>query len=363
MAEQTLLTKTMKNYVTIDAKQLQRLESVRDGYKRLYEQPRQCRPMIIINIVGSMAISWEEKLSDPLVMLKAKLDDIKLHLEIEDDFLPSVRVDFGTGIIASAFGCEITYPENNLPAVKSHPLKNIDDVYKLKMPGLDAGMFAKIFDWVEIWKKNLPDWIRMQQPDIQGPFNNAHLIRGNDILLDFYDDAQAVERLLDVITDYTIDAVRKINGLIGVEDGWFCDWGGAYWKGAARISNCSAEMISPEFYSNHVLACDVRLLSSVGGGRMHYCGRHRAVINEFFKNPNITGLDIDASIHDLWEVAECAPEKLVLVFQDYNGSFPGIDRLLDGDWPQKRNIVLITNVETVEEGRELRLKLLESIPC
>jgi hypothetical protein len=352
----------MKEYINIDKRQLKRLETVRDGYKRLYEQPSQCRPMIIINVVGGKTISWEEKLADPLVMLRAKLDDIKLHLAVEDDIVPAVRVDFGTGIIASAFGCEITYPENNLPAVKSHPVENTADIYRLEKPRLDAGLIAKAFEWIRLWKENLPDWIRIQPFDIQGPFNNAHLIRGNDILLDFYDDAAAVERLLDIITDYTIDLVREMNKLIDVEDGWFCDWGGAYWKGAARISNCSTDMISPQFYIDHVFDRDVRLLSSVGGGRMHYCGGHGDVIDEFFKNPDITGLDIDASIHDLWETAKRVPEKLVLVFQDYNGTFPCVPRLLDGDWPKKRNIVLITNVESVEEGRDLRAKLLESMP-
>lgn len=318
--------------------------------------------MIIINTAAKNNYTWEQKLADPLIMLQPQLDNISTHLEIGDDFVPAVRVDFGTGQIASAFGCEITFPENNLPAVCGHPLRSVGDVYNLKKPTIEGGMYGKIYEWIELWKKHLPSWISIQHTDIQSPFNNAHLIRGNDILTDFYDEPAAVEYLLDLITDYTIDVVRHINRVIGVEEGWFCDWGGAYWKGAARISNCSNDMISPRFYTQYVLPRDVRLLGSIGGGRVHYCGGHRQVIGEFFKNPEITGLDIDAGLHDLWSVAETAPDNLVLVFQNYGKPFPQLERLLSGDWPRKRNIVIYTDVKTIEEGKELLVRLRNSIP-
>jgi hypothetical protein len=346
----------------INSAQLERLEALREQYKLLYNEPDACRPMIIVNINNREDVSWEEKLTDPLVMLQSKLREIKDHLDMEDDFLPAVRVDFGTGLIASAFGCQIIVPENNLPAVSSHPLKNIHDIYKIKLPAEDAGMLKKMFEWIETWRENLPQWLPVQIPDIQGPFNNAHLVRGNDILTDFYDDPRAVEHLLDLITDYTISIVNKFNRLFQFEKGWFCDWGGGYWKGSARISNCSTDMISPDFYEKYVLPRDNRLLSSVGGGRMHYCGGHSGVLENFCRNPLVTGLDMDAELHDPWEAAENANEKLVLAFQDYGKPFHGLERLLKGDWPKKRNIVVYTNVDSVEEGRQLKTRLLDSMP-
>lgn len=352
----------MRNYIQIDSKQRKRLDEVRDAYKALYQSPKQCRPMFIINVRAENSPTWEQKLADPLVMLKSQLDNIASHLELEDDFLPAVRVDFGTGQIASAFGCDIVCPENNLPAVRTHPLKSVEDIYNLQMPALDAGLYGEVFKWIEIWKQNLPDWVRIQHPDIQhpdiqSPFNNAHLIRGNDILTDFYDKPDAVEYLLDVITDYMIVVIRNINRLIKPDNGWFCDWGGGYWKGSARISNCSSDMISPGFYSNFVLPRDIRFLRAIGGGRIHYCGSHTEVIEQFFKNPEVTGLDVDGNLHDLWQLAEKAPDNLVLAFQSYEGKFAHIDRLLAGDFPNKRNIIIYSSVETIEEGKELLARL------
>lgn len=343
----------MKDYITITEKQIKRLENLKQRYEALYTEPEACQPMIIINVENRKEPSWAQKLADPLVMLKSQMDNIKNHFVIEDDYYPAVRVDFGTGQIGSAFGCDIHFPEDNLPAVCSHPLKNIEDIYNTPLPSLDAGLYAKVFDWIEIWRQNIPKWLQIQHPDIQSPFNNAHLIRGNDIFLDFYDNPKAVQRLLDVITDYTIKVVKNINEVISANNGWFCDWNGAYWKGGARISNCSSDMISPELYSRYVLPRDIRLLRTIGGGRVHYCGGHFKVIEEFFKNPEVTGLDIDAGLHDVWDIAAKSPDKMVLAIENYGRQFAQLERLLKGDFPPKRNFIIYSTVHEIEEAKEL----------
>jgi hypothetical protein len=355
-------TVDLKMCYQIDSDTLKRLEVLKEDYRLLYDSPDSCAPKIIINVKSDDDITWEQQLNDPLAMLKTQLDAIDMHLRVGDDFLPAVRVNFGTGIIASAFGCDLVTPPNNLPAVSTHALSSIQEVNELKIPSLDCEMYRRIENWTDIWRNNLPEGVAIQHPDIQGPFNSAHLIRGNDILTDFYDDPDALCRLLNIVTDHTVEALNFFNTINNQQNGWFHDWGGAYWKGNGRISNCSVDMISPEFYLKYVLPRDMRLLDSIGGGRIHYCGGNGDVIDEFLCNPAVTGLDIDASLHDLWDIADRAPEKMVLVFQSYGKEFDQIDRLLSGDWPKKRNIILYTNVQSEEEGRELLVRLRESVP-
>ena len=345
----------------IDPDTLQRLEVLKEDYRLLCDSPDSCAPKIIINVNPENNITWEQQLNDPLVMLKTQLDGVHAHLQVEDDFLPAVRVSFGTGIIASAFGCDLIIPQNNLPAVSTHALNSIHEVNELETPSLDCEMYQRIEDWTNIWLNNLPEGVAIQHPDIQGPFNSTHLIRGNDILTDFYDDPDSLCRLLDIVTDHTIEALNFFNTINNKKKGWFHDWG-AYWKGNGRISNCSVDMISPEFYLKYVLPRDMRLLDSIGGGRIHYCGGNGDVVDVFLRNPAVAGLDIDASLHDLWDLAAKTPKETVLVFQSYGKEFEQIDRLLNGDWPEKRNIILHTNVQTVEEGRELLVRLRQSVP-
>jgi len=333
-------------------KDLERLDRVYRDYRMLYENPEQSYPMVIVNIPVANSPSWQQQLANPMVMLNTQLEQLRTHLEIGDDCAPAVRINFGTGQVAAAFGCPLKDVENSLPAVKTPILKEAKDSYRLSMPALNAGWYDKLSQWNEIWLEHLPEGIAIQHPDIQGPFNTAHLIRGNDILTDFYDDPESVEHLLDLVTDYMIKLVPHLKSMIGEDEGWFLDWL-AMWKGAGRISNCSTTMIDPEFYKRFIFPRDQRLIDSIGGGRIHYCGGSREIIHTFFTIAGLGGLDCDCQYHDLWELSLRAPAHVPLIFQQYGQPFPFMNRLLKGDWPKKRNVIIITQASTIEEGKKL----------
>ncbi|MBL8028227.1 MAG: hypothetical protein JNL74_17520 [Fibrobacteres bacterium] len=328
----------------------ERFEILRSKYRRFYEDPANAEPLFIVNTPVKCA-TWEERLASPEKMLEGELLAMKAHNDMGDDHLPTVRVQFGTAQVASAFGSEIFYPENSLPAAKTHPLHKIEDVYSIKMPALDAGLFSKVTEFTKYYRKHIPAGVSIQLPDLQSPFNTAHLIRGDELFMDFYDNPDAVVKLLDIVTDYMIELVPHLKKEIGEEGDWFHDWGGL-WKGSARISNCSMQMISPDFYCEHVLPRDVRLMKAIGGGRMHYCGRTGEVIKSFFKNSEIHALDFDGRFHDIWELSKIAPPNVALFTNIEKGS-DGYERLMKGDLPEKRNLLFVVKADTVEEGREI----------
>jgi hypothetical protein len=271
-------------------------------------------------------------------------------------------VQFGTAQVAAAFGCEIVVPENNLPACGSHVLAAAEDVAALETPALTAGWYGKLAEWTALWKQVLPPGIHIQHPDIQSTFNTAHLVRGNDIFTDFYDAPEAVGALLDKVTDYMLELTPHLKSMISDDPDWFFDWN-AMWKGAARISNCSMQMIAPELYREHVLPRDVRFFEGIGGGRMHYCGIAGAIIDDFFSVPHITGLDVDMTRHNFYELCGRAPEQLVLMPTGaFHPESSEIKRMLKGDWPRKRNIIFAVDAESMEAGRQLLAALRASVP-
>jgi hypothetical protein len=79
-----------------------RFEDVYARHRRFYEEPDGCCPMIIVNTPVQGLPSWEDRLDDPMVMLRAELDGLPPHLEIGDDRAPTVRVQFGTAQVATA---------------------------------------------------------------------------------------------------------------------------------------------------------------------------------------------------------------------------------------------------------------------
>jgi Uroporphyrinogen-III decarboxylase len=347
---------SLKEYLVITDDQKKKFNKIYSDYRKMYEDPEHCNPMFIIE-TPTVEPAWEEKLADPMVMLKTHLNRVKAHLDVGDDRVPTVLVEFGTAQIAAAFGCDMYIPQNNLPCAGSRVLKNAKDIYDTELPSFDCGWYGKLKEWTEIYKQNIPEGVYIQLPDIQSPFNSSHLIRGNDILTDFFDDPEAVEALLDKVTDFMIKLVHWLKSLVNNDTEWFFDYG-ALWKGSARISNCSMHMISPKMYLDHVLPRDMRFMKAIGGGRIHYCGTQEPVIKEFMKNPDINGLDFDGHLHDLWNLADLSPKKLILL--QWGEQDKTVARLLKGDWPEKRNIIFTFNAESVDEGKKLLEQLRNS---
>ena len=76
---------------------------------------------------------------DPAVMLKYQEDGHFWHLSnVEDDTIPYFMPWFGTGVLASAFGCAVRMPTEDTiefePACVTHCLESPKDVARLKMP-------------------------------------------------------------------------------------------------------------------------------------------------------------------------------------------------------------------------------------
>lgn len=350
----------LRDRLRIDDYQLNRFDDMYSRYKKMYLDPDNCFPMFIVDVPVNNVPAFIERFNDPMAMLQAEFETLRRHLEIEDDRVPTFRVQFGTGQVASAFGCDTYVPDNELPCSRGGVINRIEDIFKMHKPAKEAGLYAKLKIFTEVFLENLPEGVHIQHPDIQSPFNNAHLIRGNDLFLDMYDDPDAVDALLNVITDYMIDMVPYLKSMISSDKEWFFDWG-ALWKGTARISNCSTTMISPEMYDRFVLPQDIRLMRAIGVGRMHYCGTSPKVIGSFLKNREISGLDYDSKLHDMWTLSELVPANVVML-QTIDVNTEEGQRLLSGNWPKKRNLVIQTNANSVEEGKAILKKLKQSVP-
>ncbi len=347
---------------TITDDQRDRLDRLDAAYRLMADDPQHCRPKIIINTPVAGLPNPKVQGEDPDLMLACELAQLQPHLDLGDDRVASVRAQFGTAQIASAFGCPLEHPTDNNPAAKAPAFRDTIELRAAPMPSLEAGILSRVAAFHHRWKKILPAGVRIQHPDIQSPFNTAHLVRGNDILTDFYDDPEAVGILLDRITDFMVDLTATWRGQIGATPGWFDDWG-SLWKGGGRISNCSMHMIRPSLYRSHVLPRDLRLMQSIGGGRIHYCGTHGEVIDAFVSNPHVHGLDVDPKHHDIHALCERLPARVTLATTGANEEAPIIRRLLSGDWPAKRNLIINVWSRDLDTGRNLLADLRRSMPA
>jgi hypothetical protein len=63
----------MKEYLKVNDELLARINDMRRRYRKLYETPEDCQPMIIINTPVELPC-WKERLADPMLMLRSELD-------------------------------------------------------------------------------------------------------------------------------------------------------------------------------------------------------------------------------------------------------------------------------------------------
>lgn len=315
-------------------------------------------PMVLVSAPGEPSPPPAEWVYSPEAMLRIEVDGAKRRLDVGDDYIPQIRVEFGTGQVACAFGCEMYVPEQGLVASKGHVLNDSQEIEGLAMPSLDSGWFGKAYEYTEYYLENKPEWAEMMLLDFQSPFNNAHLVRGNDIFTDFYDCPELVDALLAVNARYYVDLVRHYRKLTGMEDGYIYDWGVA-WSGNCRLSNCTLHLVSPGHYGGLIMKHDARVINDLGGGRIHYCGTHDGgMVADFCRIPGMTGLDLDGGHHDLWRLCEIIPEDVTLLIYLTKEIK---DRILSGDVPNKRKLILYGGAPSLAEAqndyRELKYAL------
>ena len=350
----------LRNSLVITDKGMQFFERLYAAYRRMYEAPTDSSPKFIVNTPREPLATVAKMLDDPLLMLENELDALRGHLRLQDDRAPTVRVQLGSAQVAAAFGCLMHVFADSPPASSGPVMKSAAEVFRMRKPPLESGLYAEVSGFTEIWLENLPPGVRIQHPDIGSPFNNAHLIRGDGIAADCRDDPVAVDLLLDLVADYMIDVTRWLNGMIGSDAEWFFDRG-ALWKGQAGISNSPKQTLSPEFYAEHVLLRDMRFIRAIGGGCIYYDGEAGETIRHILRAPELTGLGFHSQYHDLWEVAEAAPENVTLLTGIGRYS-PEYGRLVSGDWPDKRNIIFHISASSIEEGKEMLETLRKSVP-
>lgn len=324
-------------------------------YKALYENPKNCEPLVQVYFPVPHTYTIAEALEDPKKMFTNQMETMNARLAVGDDFLPALRADFGTAQIAAMYGCPIKIYENSEPCCKEHILDDLDSVETLLKPSMDAGFMPRVIEFQKYFLEHMPEGMVIQHPDVQGPFNSAHLIRGNDIIYDFYDYPDEVKILLNNVSDFMVDWINYTKRDISTDNEWFYDRGGL-WRGGARLCNCTLQIASPEIYREFIKESDERFLEAVGMGRIHYCGGYKQIIDDLFNVKSMTNLEVDSQYHDVIETCEKAPENVSVMFCDWslgNENGEWYTKIMNGEIPRKKNIVFQAKASGIEEAKEI----------
>ena len=236
---------------------------------------------IIVNTPGYFAFAGihvpEDYFTNPASMVAYQANGFEAHLAaVNDDTVPYFMPWFGTGVLASAFGCPITLAEGpgNDPAVAAPCVTSPKDVAHLRLPDPSRdGWMPRVLDAIDYARaeSDLPIGLT----DMQGPLDTLGLMCGQAQLYQWmYREPKMVHELFELVTAAFIEWVKvqkqhigepldRSNGLQGV----WSPAGVGVWE-----SDDDLVLIDGGLYGEFVAPGVARIFETFGGGSVHFCG-------------------------------------------------------------------------------------------
>jgi hypothetical protein len=224
------------------------------------------------------------------------------------DVQPTIRPQLGVGFTATLVGIEsIIVNDDTMPWPHGH--LSIDEIERLQLPDdlrQTAGM-RRALELLAFYRETVGQLCEIYIPDTQGPFDVAHLIRGNDILSDLYERPDFVRRLMEVATRIWVDTVKICKESIQESPG-VCYHSGRFLAVGNRACFDTDTLIGAEHLAEFVEPYVRRAAEAVGGIWAHYCGRNPHLANMLIAEIDaVRGLNLgNPSMHDPLEyLADC----------------------------------------------------------
>ena len=238
---------------------------------------------------------YNDTFADPTKMLLDQLYAPFIHHQIDDYHPLNIRCNYGTVIMPSVFGIPYRLTETSLPWADH--LDGRDEVRSLidrGVPDLRAELGGRCFETAQYYMEalsaypKLGETIVIYHPDMQGPFDIAHLIWGPDIFVGLYDCPEMVHELLALVTETYARYMRAWKELVG-EDNLFTTQWNFYMQGGIMIRDDTPVMLRTEHYEEFVKPYDQALLDEFGGC-IHFCGRGDAFVASMCESDNLYGI-------------------------------------------------------------------------
>lgn len=220
----------------------------------------------------------EKYWTDPACMVAFQEKGFEKHMSlVHDDLIPYFMPWFGTGVMASAFGCNIKFDNGmeNDPSVSEKCIDSIKDILHLKMPDpYKDGLMPQVLSFIDFARRysDLPVGLT----DMCSPLGTAAQMCGyENLFVWMHEEKQAVHDLLDIITQAFIEWVKiqkehtgeLMDGGNGLQGVWPPEGVGIW------VSDDDLVSIGPELYEEFIVPRYSRIFKTFGGGSVHYCGK------------------------------------------------------------------------------------------
>jgi uroporphyrinogen-III decarboxylase len=181
------------------------------------------------------------------------------RLDYQDD-LWTLSGCYGAYVIPWVFGCSLQYAPDRWPVMTGGTL-SVQDMERLTAESLLSGApVEELFEQMDIIESEsgkIHGYLNWQ-----GVLNNAFHLRGQRIFLDMVDCPDLVHSLFSLICDVMVALAQRVQERqrrSGFYVNHFC------------VSNCTVNMISPQYYRDFVFPYDKRIAESFERFGVHTC--------------------------------------------------------------------------------------------
>ena len=291
---------------------------VHEAYRKVFRfEPVEELPYVWRSLPPVADADWPEfeyndTFGDREKMLLDQLRGPFLHYQTGDYQPLAIRANYGTVILPSIFGARYQLTETSLPW--AHHLAGRDAIRQLVedgIPDLRTSLGLTCFETAEYYRQQLAPYptlareTRIYHPDLQGPFDVAHLLWGPDIFLALYDCPEMVHELLDLIVRTYVSWLDTWKELVGEGNEWTAHWS-IEMRGGAMVRDDTPVMMSARQYGEFVRPYDQRILDHFGGC-IHFCGRGDQFVPSMAQSENLYGLHVSQpelnDVDELWRIA------------------------------------------------------------
>lgn len=246
-------------------------------------------------------LNINDAIEDYNTMLLMQLGEVSAHLRSRQ-YCPSLRANYGTGIMTSLFGAEffmMPRETNTLPTTKSfNDTDAIREIVDRGIPDIRSALGKKVFEFgeiaAELFEKypKMKKYVTMFHPDLQGPLDVVELLWGSEMFYSIYDEPELVHELLSLVTETYTKFMTEWFLLYPASEEMNTHWGAFWHRGKIVLRSDSAMNISPELYKEFSLTYDKLLLDRFGGGVVHFCGRGDHYIEALCATEGVTGINL-----------------------------------------------------------------------
>jgi len=306
-------------------------------------------PYIPLTVIYPLDGSFEpfpysEAFDDPEKMLynellwsfSGNLNSIK----IKDHFPLQIRSNHGTGIIASLFGAKCRIINDGMPWVDHFDdgIEGVKRILRKGSPDLTDGLGRKVLETYQYFYETLREYpkcfraIHITQPDLQGPFDIAHLLLGMDVFFEINDNPEIIQDLLELITETYIKFRKSVEPYLTDKAGDDAIYvHGGIFGGKVIIKDDTALInLSKEQYEKFSKPYNEKILKEFTGS-IHYCGPERKWHHEVLLHPKLRSINYgNPEMHDLEYVyGKWSQDRKSIVFWGYNQEYDFIQKAYD----------------------------------